>query len=121
MSFAIAILAGLLAGILTGAGIGGGTLLILWMTEIIGIDPPIAQGINIVYFLACAPPALISHITHGRVEIKGGAIAGAFGCASAALVAWLSADLNSDVFRRIFAVLFIIVGIKELFSKAQKR
>ena len=38
MSIAIAVLIGALTGVLSGLGVGGGTLLLLWMTAVMGMD-----------------------------------------------------------------------------------
>ena len=44
----IAGLAGLLCGVISGFGIGGGSLLMVWMTAAAAMDPNIAQGINLL-------------------------------------------------------------------------
>ena len=53
-----AVFAGLAAGLLTGAGIGGGTLLLVYLTNLGGMELRQAQGVNLIYFLITAPPAL---------------------------------------------------------------
>ena len=55
----IAVAAGLLTGILSGFGIGGGSLLLLYLTLFAGVDQYQAGGINLLYFIACAPPRCI--------------------------------------------------------------
>ena len=55
-------LIGLLTGVLSGFGIGGGSLLILYMTSFTEVNQYAAGGINLLYFLFCAPAALVSHI-----------------------------------------------------------
>ena len=42
------ILAGLVCGVLSGFGIGGGSLLMVWMTAVMGTEQQIAQGINLL-------------------------------------------------------------------------
>ena len=44
-------LCGLLTGILSSWGIGGGTLLLLCMTLLFGVEQQTAQAINLLYFL----------------------------------------------------------------------
>ena len=53
---------GLLTGVLSGCGIGGGSLLLLWLTLVQDMPQFTAGGINLLYFLACAPAALVSHL-----------------------------------------------------------
>lgn len=72
--------AGLLTGVLSGFGVGGGTLLILWLTLVRGIDQLQAGGINLLYFAACALPALRGHLRRGMVHKRA-----ALRCAAAGL------------------------------------
>ena len=67
----LSMLAGALTGLLTGAGIGGGSLLLLYMTVFQKVPQLEAQGINLLYFLAATPPSLYFHIRAHRVETKG--------------------------------------------------
>ena len=64
-TFLLPLLAGAAAGLLTGAGVGGGTALLLWLTGPGGFSQPQAQGINLLYYLACAPAALVQHKRSG--------------------------------------------------------
>lgn len=59
------LLAGLLAGIVSGMGIGGGAILIpviLWVTD---VTQQQAQGVNLLYFLPTAAVALVTHVKNG--------------------------------------------------------
>ena len=68
MSAVLAVAIGLLTGILSGFGIGGGSLLLLYLTLFEGAGQYQAGGINLLYFLSCAPAALISHRKNGLIE-----------------------------------------------------
>ena len=63
-----AVFAGLAAGLLTGAGIGGGTLLLVYLTNLGGMELRQAQGVNLIYFLITAPPALWGHFKNDLVD-----------------------------------------------------
>ena len=62
MTVLLSVLAGLATGILSGFGIGGGSLLLLYLTLAAGMSQYQAGGINLLYFIACAPTALWSHV-----------------------------------------------------------
>ena len=47
-------LVGLVCGALSGIGVGGGTLLMVWLTAIGDVAQTEAQGINLLYFLPTA-------------------------------------------------------------------
>ena len=70
LSFLIAIAAGLVCGVLSGFGIGGGSLLMVWMTAVLSMEQKAAQGINLLYFLPTAAAALIFHSTRTTVPIE---------------------------------------------------
>ena len=61
-------LAGLVCGVLSGLGIGGGTLLMVWMTALAGLEQRTAQGINLLYFLPTAVCALLFHIKNRLIR-----------------------------------------------------
>jgi len=115
-----AILAGFAAGVLTGAGIGGGTLLLVYLTNWSGIPLRQAQGINLLYFLLTAPPALYGHLKNRLVDKPLALRAGLAGTAAAALTAWLTAGLDTALLRRIFGLFTILVGLREMFCKKEE-
>ena len=116
----LAIAVGALTGIISGFGVGGGTLLLLYLTAVAGMEQYAASGTNLLYFLCCAPTALVSHIRHKRVVWQAClwcTVGGVVTSVAAALVAPL---LPASLLRRLFGVLLLYVGIKELFPKKQK-
>ena len=116
----VAIIVGLLTGVLSGFGIGGGSLLILYLTAVAGMDQHAAGGINLLYFLCCAPTALISHIRHRRVEWRAVLWCVVAGLVTSALAAWAASAMNTELLRRLFGVLLLYIGVRELFCKKEK-
>ncbi len=121
MKIAVAVIVGLLTGVLSGFGIGGGSLLILYLTAVVGTDQYTAGGINLLYFLCCAPTALISHFRHKRVELKAVLWCSLAGVLTSLGAAYLASIMNTDLLRRLFGVLLLYIGIRELFCKAEKK
>ena len=66
--FWLPLLAGAVTGVLSGFGVGGGTLLLVYMTAFAGLEQQTAQGINLLYFLPAALLALPSHLKNGYLE-----------------------------------------------------
>ena len=58
--------AGFGAGILSAWGVGGGTLLLLVMTLILGVPQQQAAAVNLLYFLPTAAMGVIAHKRNGR-------------------------------------------------------
>ncbi len=121
MKVILAIAVGLVTGIISGFGIGGGSLLIVYLTAFASVDQYTAGGINLLYFLCCAPTALIAHIRHKRVEWKAVLWCSLAGIVTSALAAWLAGGMNTDLLRRLFGCLLLYIGVRELFCKSEKR
>ena len=68
MEWIIAVLAGAATGVLSGLGVGGGSLLLIYLTNFTGAAQNLAQGINLLYFLPAAATALPAHVKNGYVE-----------------------------------------------------
>ena len=111
---------GVSTGIISGFGIGGGSLLVLYLTAVNGMAQYTAGGINLLYFLPAGLLALPSHVKNGYVEKAAlvPAIAAGLGCAG--LTAWLATGLEVGVLRKCFGGFLVLVGLWELFGKRKQ-
>ncbi|MDR2898966.1 MAG: sulfite exporter TauE/SafE family protein [Clostridiales bacterium] len=111
------LLIGLLSGVISGMGIGGGTLLIPALTMIYGIEQQQAQNVNLIYFIPTAVMALVFHIKSGNVEkkvVKGLVL---FGIAGAVTGSVIAVNLSPDILRKLFGGFLGIMGLYEFFKK----
>lgn len=116
MSWVVALLAGLFCGVFSGLGIGGGTLLMVWMTAVVGIAQKTAQGINLLYFLPTAACALIFHIKNRLIRWRVMIPAAIAGCLIAAGAAFLANAMDTGLLRKLFGGFLILVGLWEIFG-----
>lgn len=116
-----AALAGAATGILSGFGVGGGTLLLIWLTAFAGMEQTLAQGINLLYFLPAAATALPSHIKNGYIQWRAALPAIAAGLVSTALSAWAATALDVALLRKSFGIFLLYIGFSELFRKKEKK
>ena len=70
INFCTAFLAAAICGVLAGMGVGGGSLLILWLTTVMNVDPITARGINLLFFLPAALISTLARIRKGSLPIK---------------------------------------------------
>lgn len=115
----MAALAGAATGILSGFGVGGGTLLLIYLTAFAGVDQHLAQGINLLYFLPTAATALPSHIKNGYVDKATALPAIGAGLAGTAVAAWVATALEVGLLRRFFGAYLLYIGIRELLRKKE--
>ena len=114
------LLAGAVTGVLSGFGVGGGTLLLVYMTVFAGLDQHLAQGINLLYFLPAGLMALPAHWKNGYVAKPVLLPAIGAGLALAALAAWAATVLVVEFLTNGFRTFLIMVGAMELFGKARE-
>lgn len=113
-------LIGVATGIISGFGIGGGSLLVLYLTVFAGVSQYTAGGINLLYFIGCAPAALIGHIRQRNIVWSAVLWCSLAGLATAIPVSLLAANLNTGLLHRLFGVVLLYIGIKELKARSPK-
>ncbi|MBR3752273.1 MAG: sulfite exporter TauE/SafE family protein [Ruminiclostridium sp.] len=114
-------LAGTVTGILSAFGIGGGSLLLIYLTAFDGMTQHQAQGINLLYFLPAAAAALPAHKKNGLLEKKVILPAILAGLATAGCTALLANRLDTDLLRKLFGVFLLYIGLRELFRRDKKQ
>ena len=119
-SFPVIILVGTLLGFLSGLGIGGGSLLIIWLTVILGMDHTSARSINLLFFLPSALIACIFRWKQGAIRWKKILPAMVSGCIAAAIFSWLGGMFQIELLKKLFGGLLILTGLRELFYRPRE-
>lgn len=114
------LLVGAATGVLSGFGVGGGTLLLVYLTAFAGVDQHLAQGINLLYFLPAALLALPAHVKNGYVEGKALLPAIGTGLLCAGLGAWVATSLEVELLRKLFGGFLMVIGLRELLAKPRR-
>lgn len=117
MSGVVGLVVGLVTGILSGLGLGGGTLLLLYLTQIAQISQQVAQGINLLYFIPTALCALPGHIKRGYVIKAVTLPALVAGLVTAACASYVATALPTEQLRPLFGVFLLVLGLRELVRK----
>lgn len=114
------IIVGTVLGFLSGLGVGGGSLLILWLTLIANVPQELARNINLMFFLPTAVISSLFRWRKGNLQIRKVLPAMMGGVAAAILFTWLSRHISSDVLKAPFGVLLLVTGLRELFYRPRK-
>lgn len=88
------IIIGILAGIVSGLGMGGGTILILFLTLFANIDQHTAQATNIIFFVPTALSAILIFIKDNKINFKLGIPICIIGVIGAILGAIISSNME---------------------------
>lgn len=116
----ISVLVGLALGILTGLGTGGGSLLILWLTMALHMPAAQARTINLLFFLPCALVATILRLKQKILSFRKLALPILAGCIAAAIFSVMGQKIDTAQLEKLFGVLLIYTGLRELFYRARK-
>ncbi len=111
------ILVGTVLGFLAGLGTGGGSLLILWLTAVLGTAQETARAINLLFFLPAAVIACCFRWKQGYVNFGKLWPAIVFGCLSAAGGSWLASHIPTEAIKKLFGILLLFTGLRELLYK----
>lgn len=113
-SVPVSMLVGTVLGFLAGLGIGGGSLLILWLTLVLKMAPQDARILNLLFFLPAAMVSCLFRWKQGCVEWKQllpGILAG---CAAAAVFSFVGSRMDLTLLKKLFGGLLIATGLREI-------
>jgi len=111
---------GTVLGFLAGLGIGGGSLLVLWLSFVVGMDPQTVRGMNLLFFIPSAVIALCFRWRQGAICWKKIIPAMIAGCIAAILFSWLGSMFETSLLKKLFGIILILTGIRELFYRPRK-
>lgn len=110
-----------LSGIAASMGLGGGTVLILFLTMSEGISQRAAQGINLIFFIPAAALSLWLHSKNGFVEWKKIIPAVIAGTLSACAFAIAANSVSQGISRKLFGAFILFMGMRSLTASHQKK
>ena len=114
------IIVGTALGFLSGLGVGGGSLLMLWLTIVLDAPHEHARLMNLLFFVPCAAAAFVFRFRSGKANWPVLLTAMSAGCIGSVIGNLLGRQLDLVLMRKIFGVFFIICGIRELLYRPRK-
>lgn len=110
------ILVGIISGIVTGLGMGGGSILILILVTFMSVSQHIAQATNLIFFIPTAVIAIIIHIKNNNVEKQVAKKLFFMTILGSALGAYLTSLVEAENLKRYFGFFLLAVGIYEIIT-----
>ncbi|BED93147.1 MAG: sulfite exporter TauE/SafE family protein [Candidatus Paraimprobicoccus trichonymphae] len=120
MNFLLSSLAGSISGMLAAMGLGGGSVLIMYLTVVEKLEQTKSQNINLIFFIPIALVAVIFYIKKKLIDFKLVLIVLISGIPSTILGSYLSQNINKVLLSKIFGTLLLITGIIQLFHRPKK-
>lgn len=120
-SFPIVVAVGTALGFLSGLGVGGGSLLMLWLTLVLGMDPGQARGINLLFFLPSAVIACFFRWKQGVISLREVLPGALCGCLSTFFFSRLGANMELGLLKKLFGGLLLLTGLREILYKPKSQ
>lgn len=114
---------GLVSGIVGGLGLGGGTILILFLSIFLNVEQHIAQATNVIFFVPTAVSAIIVSLKNKNIDLKVGTPICIWGVIGALVGAVISSRMDVTILKKCFGVFLILIAIYQTYEyiKDKKR
>ena len=107
---------GFISGIVSGTGMGGGTILIFLLTFILGMEQHIAQATNLIFFIPTSIVAIIVNLKNKNIDMKLAILISLFGILGAIIGANISINTDVNLLKKIFGYFLAGMAINEIYS-----
>ena len=108
-------LIGFISGIVSGTGMGGGTILILCLSLFMGIDQKVAQATNLVFFIPTSIAAIYINIKEKKIEWKIAKVVIVWGIIGAVTGALIALKVNVKILKKLFGIFLAVIAIHEVY------
>lgn len=110
------VLIGIISGVISGTGMGGGTILILILSVFMGIEQHVAQATNIVFFIPTSIVAIIVSFKQKLIDVKTGIVVIIFGIIGAGIGAKLAGSIKSEDLKRYFGIFLGLIACYQIYE-----
>ena len=110
------LLIGFISGIVSGTGMGGGTILIFFLTFFMGVEQHVAQATNLIFFIPASLVAILVNLKNKNLGLKSGVIISIFGVLGAIIGENISLNIDVNILRKSFGIFLILIIINEIYS-----
>lgn len=121
MDWVVNTIIGFLAAVMASMGLGGGSILLLYLTLFTETSQYSAQGINLLFFIPIAVVALILHSQKKLVRWQTVARAVFWGLLGVLTGFFIGRQIGEEFLRTLFYIFLLIIGIKDLFFVKRKK
>lgn len=110
------ILVGIISGVITGLGMGGGSILILILVTFMSISQHVAQATNLIFFIPTALIAIVIHIKKQNIDKEIGKKLFLVTMMGSGIGAYLTRFIESKKLTKYFGIFLLVIGIYEIIT-----
>ena len=111
----IEILTGFISGIVSGTGMGGGTILILCLSIFLGIDQKVAQATNLIFFIPTSIAAIYVNMKEKKINLKVAKVIIFWGIIGAVIGAIITQNIDTKMLKKLFGIFLGFIAIHEIY------
>ena len=117
VSFLFALIIALFLGFLAGMGVGGGSLLLLWLSQVVMFPQAQARIINLLFYLPAALISIVLHRKQSPLQAEGILPAAIAGCTAAIVFTVVTNHIDVSILKKLLGGLLVFIGLKEIFYR----
>ena len=111
------LIAGFLSGIAAGMGLGGGTVLLIYLTLFTNVEQLTAQGINLFVFVPTALVAVTIYAIRRKIRWRLVLYMAPLGILGSIIGSLILPYIPTEILSKILGGVLIFMGLTRLFSK----
>lgn len=111
----------IVSGVVAGMGMGGGTLLIPFLTLILGVPQKVAQLTNLLSFVPMAIVTLIIYIKKKMIDFKWSWIIAIAACASSVIGSFIMVGASVKLLKICFGFFIAAIGVMSFIQQLAKK
>ena len=109
-------LIGLVSGIVSGTGMGGGTILIFLLSFVVGIEQHVAQATNLIFFIPTSIVAILVNLKNKNIDIPLAIVISVAGIIGAIIGAKISIHIDVTILKKGFGAFLAVIAVNEIYS-----
>ena len=106
---------GFISGIVSGTGMGGGTILILCLSIFLGVNQKIAQATNLIFFIPTSISAIYINIKEKKINFKVVKAIIFFGIIGSVIGSIIAKNINTKLLKKSFGIFLAFIAIHEVY------
>ena len=107
---------GIISGIVTSLGMGGGAILILLLSLFTKLDQHLIQGSNLIFFIPTSITAIIFNIKNKTINYKVSIKIIICGVVGALIGSYTSFIIDENILKKCFGIFLIFIATFEIFT-----